>query len=255
MKVYQMLAIKVEHLKNLLKVEPTERDKRYISKVQDEIYEIISKHLPSGSGIDNGIKLVLEEEYEFSRISTGIQNDGKIILTSSFHVLDENGSYDGWIKFIVEIIPSLAHSFRLKIKGRFSNRVYNVKKDASDIKEYLYDLFNEALSKEIPDIDDVHVCEQLDTIAGETITTYTVVDGIITLILANGKTVSFSGLKEVNWMKLYPGVYYFTDESGEMIICKLDYDGTWYVLDASNGAWNTMKGATPYCGFENLKKY
>jgi hypothetical protein len=142
--------------------------------------------------------LVLEEEYESFQKSRGIKNDGRLILTSSFHVLDDNGFYDGWIKFIVEIIPSLAHSFRLKIKGRFSNRVYNVKKDASDIKEYLYDLFSEALSKEISDIDDVHVCEQLDPIAGETITTYTVVDGIITLILANGKTVSFSSLKGVN---------------------------------------------------------
>lgn len=56
-------------------------------------------------------------------------------------------------------------------------------------------------------------------------------------------------------MKLYPGVYYFIDESGEMTIYKLDYDGTWYVLDASNGAWNIMQEATPYCGFENLKKY
>ena len=187
--------------------------------------------------------MVLEEEYEFSKISTGIQNDGKIILTSSFHVLDENGSYDGWIKFIVEIIPSLAHSFRLKIKGRFSNRVYNVKKDASDIKEYLYDLFSEALSKEIPDIDDVHVCEQLDPIAGETITTYTVVDGIITLILAKGKTVSFSSLKGLISEKLYPGVYYYIDQMQmSSIFTILIITITWYVLDANGSNLELFDG-------------
>lgn len=199
MKVYQKLALKVEHLKNLLKVKPADRDKRRISKVQDEIYEIINQYLPSGSGIDDGIKLfVTEEEYEFFKSSSSIADDGKVILTSSFHVLDENGFYDGWINFMIEIIPSLAHSFRLKIKGRFSNRKYNVKKNASDIKEYLYDLFSEALTKEIPELDDVHVCEQLDPIAGETIQTYTVADGIITLILESGLTVSFASLKGVN---------------------------------------------------------
>lgn len=199
MKVYQKLALKVYHLKSLLRIKPVDRDKRRISKVQDEIYEIINQYLPSGSGIDDGIKLfVTEEEYEFFKSSSSIADDGKVILTSSFHVLDENGYYDEWIKFIVEIIPSLAHNFRLNIKGRFSNRAYNVKKDASDIKEYLYDLFSEALTKEIPELDDVQVCEQLDPIAGETIRTYTVADGIITLILESGLTVSFASLKGVN---------------------------------------------------------
>lgn len=199
MKVYQMLAIKADYLRNLLKLEPTEVIKCRISIVQDEIDEIISKHLPRGSGIDNDTKLfVPEESYESFQKSRGIKNDGRLILTSSFHVLDDNGFYDGWINFTVEIIPSLANNFKLQIKGNFTNRQNHIRKHASDIKEYLYDLFSEALSKEIPDIDDTRICEQLDPIAGETITTYTVVDGIITLILANGKTVSFSGLKEVN---------------------------------------------------------
>lgn len=55
-------------------------------------------------------------------------------------------------------------------------------------------------------------------------------------------------------MKLYPGVYYFINELGELYIYKLDYDGTWYVLDASSGVWNSIN-EIPAFFIENLKKY
>lgn len=33
-------------------------------------------------------------------------------------------------------------------------------------------------------------------------------------------------------MKKSPGVYYYIDPAEELMIYKLDHDGTWYVLDA-----------------------
>ena len=53
----------------------------------------------------------------------------------------------------------------------------------------------------------------------------------------------------------YIDPYYYSDPAEEMTIYKLDYKGNWYVLDASQGEWNIMKEATPYCGLDKLKKY
>jgi hypothetical protein len=56
-------------------------------------------------------------------------------------------------------------------------------------------------------------------------------------------------------MKLYPGVYYYTDPAtNELYIYNLDYNYTWYVLDSSTGVWNSINGI-PAFGIENLKKY
>lgn len=56
-------------------------------------------------------------------------------------------------------------------------------------------------------------------------------------------------------MKLYPGVYYYIDpDANELYIYNLDYNYTWYVLDASAVIWNSLDGI-PLWGIENLKKY
>ena len=42
---------------------------------------------------------------------------------------------------------------------------------------------------------DLKICEDLDHIAGETVITYTVIDGKITIYLSNNKSVTFTGLE------------------------------------------------------------
>ena len=87
--------------------------------------------LPSGSGLDAGTTI----DYESS-------NENRIRLVSSFHVMDENGFYDGWIDFEVIVKPSLMFDFNLTIKGRFGKKHQN-------LKDYLYTVFSDALQQPV----------------------------------------------------------------------------------------------------------
>jgi len=85
----------------------------------------ISKHyLPSGSGIDAGCTINIDES-----------NENKIVINFSFHHMDENGFYDGWTDHKVICKPSF-DGFNLRITGKNKNGV----------KEYLYDTFDSCLN-------------------------------------------------------------------------------------------------------------
>lgn len=134
MKVYEKLAMCVNALRNSLKTNNQE----CVGEHKKDIAKYLDKYLPRGSGIDNGMF--------FSHLQS---DDNKMVICSSFHVLDENGFYDGWIDFTVEIYPAFVGGINLKIEGNFTNRVNCIREDASDIKEYLYEVFYDALVQEI----------------------------------------------------------------------------------------------------------
>jgi hypothetical protein len=90
--------------------------------------EQLDKRLPSGSGFDNGSVIVKAES-----------DSHKIIIETSFHHMDENGSYDGWTEHRLIIKPNLAFGFRLIVGGR----------DRNDIKSYIAEAFDSALREEI----------------------------------------------------------------------------------------------------------
>jgi len=75
--------------------------------------------LPSGSGIDSGTQLILED-----------CTPEKLVFTLDFHNMNENGYYDGWTSFKLIVTPSFS-GYNLKITG----------KDRNQVKDYLYDLF------------------------------------------------------------------------------------------------------------------
>ena len=85
---------------------------------------LVLDYMPSGSGIDAGTHLYLSE-------STG----EKLVFGTSFHHMTE-GMYDGWTEHNITVRPSLIHGFTLTISGRNRN----------EIKDYLYEVFAEALS-------------------------------------------------------------------------------------------------------------
>ncbi len=87
----------------------------------------MEKRLPSGSGIDAGTTIDLDES-----------RGEKIVLRTSFHHMNEDGGYDGWTEHTVTITPSLVSGIEIKISGR----------DRNDIKDYLGDVFHEALNAE-----------------------------------------------------------------------------------------------------------
>jgi len=85
-------------------------------------------YLPSGSGIDSGCTLIKDR-------------CDVIVIESSYHVMNDGGYYTHWIDFKVTVRPSLQFNFELTITGAFG-------KD-QDIKDYLYDLFNEVMNQEV----------------------------------------------------------------------------------------------------------
>lgn len=102
----------------------------WFSRWEDKLDDIERYHLPSGSGIDSGCKLDIN-----------VNNTDKITIHSSYHVMNENGYYDGWIDFRVVVKPSLIHEIELNIIGQFGKN--------QDIKDYLGDIFYTALTESI----------------------------------------------------------------------------------------------------------
>jgi hypothetical protein len=98
----------------------------YITECEERIEKLQSK-LPSGSGIDSGCKIDIENS-----------GNKKIVITFSFHHMDENGYYDGWTNHKLIVKPELSESgFDLHITGP----------DKNFVKDYLYDLFDHILSE------------------------------------------------------------------------------------------------------------
>jgi len=91
------------------------------------IIQNVLETLPHGSGIDS--------DWGLSEKS----NPNKIILYNSYHCMNENGMYDGWIDFTVTVTPSLIHDYDIKVTGNFSQRNYKY----SDIKDYLAQIMYE----------------------------------------------------------------------------------------------------------------
>lgn len=122
MKTYQLIASTVQALHNCNKSNNIE----WAQKHNDTLHKLEGK-LPSGSGIDCGTK-----------IDKSASNSKKIILTFSFHHMNDGGFYDGWTDHKVIITPSF-NGFDIKITGR----------DRNQIKEYLYDVYSFALNEEV----------------------------------------------------------------------------------------------------------
>lgn len=102
------------------------------SKHEDTLSHIESRFLPSGSGIDCGTKIDLDRS----------NGHGWIVLTFSYHHMNENGMYDGWTKHEAKITPDLLFGYKIKISGR----------DRNQIKEYLHDVLTAALDADyVPD--------------------------------------------------------------------------------------------------------
>lgn len=91
----------------------------FIQQAEDNISDL-EKRLPYGSGFDNGSHVDLEK-------STG----EKIIITTDFHHMDENGYYDGWTEHKIIVTASLQWGFKIKVTG----------KDRNGIKDYIAEQF------------------------------------------------------------------------------------------------------------------
>ena len=122
--VYMVIASKLQAMVNCDKMGNTEWRNNHL----DAISKVLHDHMPSGSGFDCGTGFrVLDSTPE------------RLVFSTSFHHMNEHGSYDGWTEHKVIVTPSLANGFNLRVTGR----------DRNGIKEYIGDLFHEYLSVEV----------------------------------------------------------------------------------------------------------
>lgn len=120
--LYKAIADAIQARRNC---EKTGNDE-WFEKWTDTLREIEKQHLPSGSGIDSGCTIDMENS-----------TDNRIVINSSYHAMNENGYYDGWYDFRVVVTPSLAFDIDIKIVGRFGRY--------QDIREYLHEEFSTIL--------------------------------------------------------------------------------------------------------------
>lgn len=123
-KLYVELASAVGARLNCLASKNTEWEEKHESRIN----ALVSAHMPSGSGFDNGTAIDLDK-------STG----EKLVFSTAFHHMDEAGGYCGWTEHEVTAVPSFLGGFSLKISGR----------DRNDIKDYIGDTFQHALSTDV----------------------------------------------------------------------------------------------------------
>jgi len=102
--------------------------------VRSEWFDIWSDHIdtlmeqmPSGSGFDSGTKIDLSASHA-----------DKLVFTTAFHHMNENGMYAGWTDHTITVTPSFS-GFNMRVSG--CNR--------NDIKEYIGDTFHEALRQTV----------------------------------------------------------------------------------------------------------
>lgn len=88
----------------------------------------LQEELPSGSGIDCGTKIDLD-----------CDNGSKVVLTLSYHHMNDSGMYDGWTEHTITVTPAF-DGIDLRISGR----------DRNGIKEYLHEVYQIALNESCP---------------------------------------------------------------------------------------------------------
>ena len=105
----------------------------------------LCKLLPSGSGIDNGTKLVAIQA-----------KPERIELSCGFHHMNDQGSYDGWTEHTIRITPSF-DGINITISGR----------DRNQIKDHLHEVFSCAMRERVHFLDGrwVSTDVQLDALA------------------------------------------------------------------------------------------
>jgi len=123
--LYEEIAILIDAIKNCQQMGNAVWEDNHRERLQ----EIERNHLPSGAGFDSG-----------STINLDRCSQNRIVIESGFHMMDEWGSYIGWIHFDVIVVPVFG-GIDVIVKGPFA------KADAMDLKEYIATVFFEDLNK------------------------------------------------------------------------------------------------------------
>jgi len=99
----------------------------WLTKHGERLNEIMDS-APSGSGIDNGTVLLLEDS-----------TPNKLLFSVDYHHMNDHGYYDGWSEHTVTVRPCLQFGIEIKISGR----------DRNDIKDYLHEVYHHWLNENV----------------------------------------------------------------------------------------------------------
>lgn len=125
-KLYQAISSTIQARDNCIKTKNKEWEDKHNAELR-----IMEKYLPSGSGVDSD-----------TRIDSN-SKPNKLILTFSFHHMDENGMYSRWTDHTAVVTPSLANDIDIRITGP----------DYNQIKDYLHTEFDYHLNEIHYDVD------------------------------------------------------------------------------------------------------
>lgn len=125
-KLYQLIASEITRLHYCEAAQTNQPHHADNAANARERLQIMQDELPSGSGIDGGTEIDLDES-----------TDKKIVLTQSFHHMNDGGMYDGWTDHKMILTPAF-DGYDLEITGR----------DRNGIKEYFSDIYRHALNGE-----------------------------------------------------------------------------------------------------------
>lgn len=98
------------------------------AKRHQETLDLLLERMPSGSGLDNGVRLDLDSSHE-----------DKLIFNTEYHHMNDGGYYDGWTSHSIVITPSLSQDFHIRVTGR----------DRNEVKEYIAETFSFALQRDV----------------------------------------------------------------------------------------------------------
>ena len=122
-KRYQVIASAVQARINCKERSNTEWFDKWTETIERE-----TGNLPSGSGINSGV------EFDFDA-----STPEKLVFLFGFRHMNDVGYHDGWTDHQLIVTPSLQFGFHIRITG----------KDRNQVKDYLHETFQYALSEEV----------------------------------------------------------------------------------------------------------
>jgi hypothetical protein len=114
--LYQTLAGLIQARQNCIRSGNAEWLTRHTSR----LVKLVDDNMPSGSGFDNGTTIDLDKS-----------TPEKLVFQTSFHHMDQHGSYCGWTSHTVTVRASLTGGVCVVVSGR----------DRNAIKDYIGDVF------------------------------------------------------------------------------------------------------------------
>lgn len=127
MKLYQRLAQLAVSIQNCV----VTNNQAWLNRHSEELEQLVRDHMPHGAGFDNGTTITITKS-----------SDDVLLFYTAFHHMDEHGSYDGWTEHAIRVKPKLSPpGFSITVAG----------KDRNQIKDYIAETFDYALSQEITD--------------------------------------------------------------------------------------------------------